>query len=109
MSQAHQEGRTNVSAQPEPLLRALKQACTVAEGLFDALEVVPLPALPRPLLLRSRDAAALHAQLCLSILVNEGQGDGSKVPCGKERQMRFLDSRQMRFRDSRKPGQCLGV
>lgn len=91
-SQAHQEGWTNVSARPEAPLRALKQACAVAKGLFDALKIVPLPALPRPLLLRSGDAAAFHAQLCLSVLVNEGQGDGSKVPCGKECQMQFLDS-----------------
>lgn len=67
----------------EPLLLALKQASAIAKGLFDALKVVPLPALPRPLFLRSRDATAFHAHLCLSILVDEGQGDGSKVPYGK--------------------------
>lgn len=82
-SLAHHEGWTEVSTRPKPLLLALKQACTIAKGLFDALKVVPLPALPRPLLLGSRDAAAFHAQLCLSILVNEGQGDGSEMPYGK--------------------------
>lgn len=87
------EGWTKVSTGPEPLLLALKQACTIAKGLFDALKVVPLPALPRPLFLRSRDATAFHAQLCLSILVNEGQGDGGKVPYGRECQMQVLDSR----------------
>lgn len=62
-----------------PLL-ALKQACAIAKGLLDALEVVALPALPCPLFLRGRDASALHAQFSLSILVTEGQGDGGKVP-----------------------------
>lgn len=85
------------------LLLALKQASAIAKGLFDALKVVPLPALPCPLFLRSRDAPAFHAQLCLSVLVNEGQGDGSKVPYGKGvSDPEFLD----RF----KPGeQCLGM
>lgn len=61
-------------------LPALKQACAVAEGLFDALEVVALPTLPCPLLLRGGNASAFHAQFSLSILVSEGQGDGGKVP-----------------------------
>lgn len=64
-----------------PPLPALKQACAIAKGLFDALKVVPLPALPRPLFLGGRDAAAFHAQLSLSVLVKEGQRDGGKVPC----------------------------
>lgn len=66
-----------------PLLPALKQACAIAKGLFDAFKVVPLPTLPCPLFLRGRDASAFHAQLSLSTLVNEGQCDGGKVPCGK--------------------------
>lgn len=69
--------------QAVPRLRGLKQARAIAKGLFDALKVVPLPALPRPLLLWGGDASALHAQLSLSILIDEGQGDGGKMPWGK--------------------------
>ena len=78
-----QEREDQSDGRLQPLLLALKQACAVAKGLFDALKVVPLPALPRSLFLRSRDVSAFHAQLRLSVLVNEGQGDGGKVPWGK--------------------------
>ena len=69
--------------QAVPRMRGLKQACAIAKGLFDALKVVPLPALPCPLLLWGGDASALHAPLSLSILIDEGQGDGGKMAWGK--------------------------
>ena len=58
---------------------ALREACTIAKGLFDALNVVPLPTLPHSLLLMGRNASAFQTQPILSILVNEGQGDGGKA------------------------------
>ena len=67
------------TGQPVLPLLALREACTIAKGLLDALNVVPLPTLPHSLLLMGRHASAFQTQLILSILVNEGQGDGGKA------------------------------
>ena len=66
------------TGQPVLPLLALREACPIAKGLFDALNVVLLPTLPHSLLLMGRMPQP-SKQLILSILVNEGQGNGGKA------------------------------
>lgn len=69
------------SLQGEPFQQPLlKQAGAIAKCLFNALEVVALPALLCSFFLAGRNALAFQAHLRLTTFVSEVQGNCCEVP-----------------------------
>lgn len=71
--------RGSLPAEPSQQL-VLKQAGTIAKCLFNALEVVALPALLCSFLLTGRYALSFQAHFCLTTFVVKVQGNCCKVP-----------------------------